>query len=105
MYQDNIAMNSGVYYERNWQPTKESVDHDVEVAGWGQTPDGVDYWVVRNGWGTCWGEMGWFKIVRGVNNLLIEQVFLPMLQVTTVCCSWARAAYRIAPLLPPLTQV
>ena len=26
----------------------------------------------RNSWGTYWGEHGWFRIVRGTNNLGIE---------------------------------
>lgn len=47
------------------------IDHDVEVVGWGEE-DGVKYWHVRNSWGTYWGMNGFFKIVRGVNNLGIE---------------------------------
>ena len=30
------------------------------------------YWIVRNSWGTFWGEMGFFKLQRGVNALQIE---------------------------------
>lgn len=33
---------------------------------------------MRNSWGSYWGENGFFRIVRGVNNLAIEQE-----------CSWA----------------
>ncbi|KAF1794255.1 Peptidase C1A [Phytophthora cactorum] len=47
------------------------IDHDVEVVGWGEE-DGVKYWHVRNSWGTYWGMNGFFKIVRGKNNLGIE---------------------------------
>ncbi|TDH65846.1 hypothetical protein CCR75_001356 [Bremia lactucae] len=47
------------------------LDHDVEVVGWGEE-DGVKYWHVRNSWGTYWGMNGFFKIVRGTNNLGIE---------------------------------
>ncbi|OQR98376.1 cathepsin B, cysteine protease family C01A [Achlya hypogyna] len=49
----------------------DDLDHDVEVVGYGEE-HGVKYWRVRNSWGTYWGENGFFKIVRGTNNLLIE---------------------------------
>ena len=26
----------------------------------------------RNSWGTYWGERGWFRLVRGINNLGVE---------------------------------
>ncbi|CAI5716959.1 unnamed protein product [Hyaloperonospora brassicae] len=47
------------------------LDHDVEVVGWGEE-NGTKYWHVRNSWGTYWGMNGFFKIVRGKNNLGIE---------------------------------
>jgi len=52
--------------------------HDVSVAGYG-TQDGTPYWLARNSWGVYWGDEGWFKIVRGVDNLGIESQE----------CSWA----------------
>lgn len=47
------------------------IDHDVEIVGFGEE-NGKKYWHVRNSWGTYWGMNGFFKIVRGVNNLGIE---------------------------------
>lgn len=47
------------------------IDHDVEIVGWGEE-DGKKYWHIRNSWGTYWGMDGFFKIVRGKNNLGIE---------------------------------
>lgn len=46
--------------------------HATSLIGWGKTPSGEKYWVARNSWGTYWGEQGYFKILRGQNQLGIE---------------------------------
>jgi len=64
-----------------WDKTgANSIDHIVSIVGWGvstgqpgdNVPAGTKYWIVRNSWGTYWGEEGWFRIVRGIDNLAIE---------------------------------
>lgn len=47
-------------------------DHEVSIVGWGTAQDGTPYWIVRNSWGSYYGEYGFFRIVRGTNNLGIE---------------------------------
>ena len=62
--------HGGVYHDpKNY--TRDSVDHDVEVVGWGEEA-GQPVWIVRNSWGTFWGELGFFKLPRGINSLFIE---------------------------------
>lgn len=43
------------------------VGHAVRIIGWGP-----DYWLVANSWGRNWGDDGYFKLRRGVNECGIE---------------------------------
>ena len=59
---------SGIFHDTTGD---QSIVHDISVVGWG-VENGVKYWTVRNSWGTHWGELGFFRVVRGVNNIAIE---------------------------------
>ncbi|KAH8581703.1 secreted papain like protease [Cryptosporidium sp. chipmunk genotype I] len=51
------------------------VDHAMVITGWGWETYGnerVPYWIVQNSWGKRWGEKGFCRIIRGVNELSIE---------------------------------
>lgn len=53
--------------------------HAISVVGYGvDEGSSTPYWLVRNSWGHYWGEEGFFRVVRGTNNLGIESD-----------CSWA----------------
>lgn len=45
--------------------------HAIRIVGWG-VDGGVDYWKVANSWNPYWGESGYFRIERGVNECGIE---------------------------------
>jgi cathepsin X len=60
--------DGGIFYDDTGDL---EIDHIISIVGWGEQ-NGVKYWRVRNSWGAYWGENGFFRIVRGVNNLAIE---------------------------------
>lgn len=64
----------GIFYDTTGDL---EITHEISIVGWGEQ-NGVKYWRVRNSWGSYWGDNGFVKIVRGVNNLSIE-----------TDCSWA----------------
>jgi cathepsin C len=49
----------------------EATTHSVAIVGWGEEND-VKYWIAKNSWGDFWGEKGYFKIKRGVDEAAIE---------------------------------
>ena len=69
-----VAYKGGIFEDKTGTT---SLNHAISVVGWGEE-DGKKYWIARNSWGTYWGEKGWFRIVRGTNNLGIESE-----------CTWA----------------
>jgi cathepsin B len=45
----------------------------VKLLGWG-VENGEKYWLAANSWNTNWGNGGFFKIAKGQNECMIEDM-------------------------------
>ena len=70
VYEDFFSYTGGIYSHVSGG---ESVSgHSVRIIGWG-VENGVKYWLMVNSWNECWGERGFFRMKRGVNECGIEE--------------------------------
>ena len=69
VYDDFLTYKSGVYTRS--ANAKVLGGHSVKIIGYG-IQDGTKYWTVANSWNSEWGDNGFFKIKRGVNECNIE---------------------------------
>lgn len=71
IYPDFYTFKGKGIYQWNKQ-YKQVGAHAIEIVGWGEQSN-KKYWIVKNSWGTDWGDQGYFKILRGVNECEIEE--------------------------------
>jgi len=79
-----MMYKSGIYHsldEKTWiskgipKPEWEKVDHSVLLVGWGEDEKTQEkFWIIQNTWGPQWGENGFFRMRRGVDEFGIESI-------------------------------
>ncbi|KAL0812085.1 hypothetical protein ABMA28_009470 [Loxostege sticticalis] len=82
VHQDFFHYRDGVYRRSHHGSNEMKGFHSVRIVGWGEER-GEKYWIVANSWGTWWGENGYFKIARGVNESGIESFVVTVLSDVT----------------------
>lgn len=75
VYKSFMSYKTGVYKKPWWELIPEG-GHAVKLVGWG-TDAGQDYWTVANSWSSSWGENGFFRILRGVDECGMETMGPP----------------------------
>jgi cathepsin C len=73
--EDFMYYKGGVYKSGQNQLHQEweQVDHAVLLVGFGQD-EGAGYWQLQNSWGTDWGENGYFRMARGIDESGCESI-------------------------------
>ncbi|XP_066261464.1 cathepsin B-like [Euwallacea similis] len=68
VFADFASYKSGIYQHTSGVYEGE---HAVRILGWG-VEDDVKYWIVANSWNEHWGANGYFRIIRGRDEMGIE---------------------------------
>mmetsp|Transcript_116385 Transcript_116385/g.336175 ORF Transcript_116385/g.336175 Transcript_116385/m.336175 type:complete len:283 (+) Transcript_116385:100-948(+) len=68
-YKDGVYRSGAQKIHQEWQ----QVDHAVLLMGYGSA-QGQNYWTMQNSWGTDWGENGYFRMARGVDESGCESI-------------------------------
>lgn len=72
VFKDFMTYLKGVYYRTSTAESNTYYGgHAVRVIGWG-FENNVPFWLIANTWGSNWGDKGYVKIKRGVNEVGIE---------------------------------
>lgn len=70
MYYKNGVYKSGPHkIHQEW----EQVDHAVLLVGFSKEND-QPYWTMQNSWGSDWGEDGYFRMARGIDESGCESI-------------------------------
>ncbi|CAL6052269.1 Cathepsin_B [Hexamita inflata] len=68
VYEDFMFYIDGIY-QHQYGDVAGAIS--VSIVGYGEE-EGIPYWIVRNSLGASWGENGYFRVIRGINECEIE---------------------------------
>jgi cathepsin C len=68
-YKDGVYRSGPHKIHQEW----EQVDHAVLLVGYGVDKN-QPYWTLQNSWGTDWGEDGFFRMARGIDESGCESI-------------------------------
>ncbi|XP_017398405.1 tubulointerstitial nephritis antigen isoform X5 [Cebus imitator] len=85
VHEDFFHYKTGIYRHvtstnKESEKFRKLQTHAVKLTGWG-TLRGAQgrkekFWIAANSWGKSWGENGYFRILRGVNESDIEKLII-----------------------------
>jgi len=58
----------GIFVDDECTNTRETLNPGVLAVGSGSNST-TDYWLVKNSWGESWGEAGYIRMARNMNNM------------------------------------
>lgn len=69
-----MLYKNGVLVDDTCGNTPDTLDHGVLLVGYGTDENASngqnqDYWIVKNSWGPGWGEEGYVRMARNLNNM------------------------------------
>ncbi|KHJ99381.1 papain family cysteine protease [Oesophagostomum dentatum] len=68
VYEDFRYYTKGIY-KHSWGA--QLGGHAIKIIGWG-VENGTKYWTISNSWNSDWGENGYFRMIRGINDCRLE---------------------------------
>jgi C1A family cysteine protease len=81
-----MLYKEGIFVDNECPTSIEDLNHGVLVVGYGtkSTDSGkpIDYWIVKNTWGPEWGESGYIRMARNLNNMcgIVTAASYPLVQ-------------------------
>ena len=75
----------GIIQYKEYPECGKELNHVVMLVGYGDE-NGVPYWILKNSWGEEWGEEGYFRIERRVNELnggvcgILKRSYYPIIE-------------------------